>query len=195
MNTAPQQIFHKEETNPEKKAPVFWQDKGASGAGRAASVQPAPPPGNTGAPKTHRLDKITARVKPEIRAELSRIARSGGISLSQAAAAFIERGVLGDIVMQTETILKPVIEETIRTELRAFANRFLAVIARIAYQVGFILVLLRKFIGIALRADEATFHRIEVESETAARVNVTRRTPQFDEMSDRLRSALEGGEG
>ena len=97
--------------------------------------------------------------------------------------------------MQTETILKPVIEETIRTELRAFANRFLAVIARIAYQVGFILVLLRKFIGIALRADEATFHRIEVESETAARVNVTRRTPQFDEMSDRLRSALEGGEG
>ncbi|MBV8893784.1 MAG: hypothetical protein JO266_17755 [Acidobacteria bacterium] len=140
------------------------------------------------------MDKITARVKPEIKAELQRLAERGGISISAAAAAFIERGVLGDIVTQTETILKPVIQETIRQELGIFSNRFLAIIARVAYQVGFILVLFLKFLGVALRNDQATLHRIERESETAARVNVTRRTPQFDEVTQRLREALEGGE-
>ena len=38
---------------------------------------------------------------------------------------------------------------------------------------------------------EETLHRIEQESETAARVNVTRRTPQVDEVLRKLKETTE----
>jgi hypothetical protein len=85
----------------------------------------------------------------------------------------------------------PMIQETMRQEFRMFENRFLALMAKIAYQVGWILLLLQKFVGIVLRKNEATLHQIEVDSETAARVNVTRRTPQIDEVKERLSQALD----
>ena len=48
----------------------------------------------------------------------------------------------------------PLIQETMRAEFRLFENRFLSLIAKIAYQVGWILILLQKFVGIVLRKNE-----------------------------------------
>ena len=174
----------------EHPATVFWQDKGARQAGRPASGQPASPRIHTVAPTNTRLDKITARVKPEVALTLKHIADENRVSVSQAAAAYIERGVQGNIDMQYHALIIPAITAAFRAEFSKFANRYLAINARIAYQVGQILILLIKYMGIRLH-DDVTLHRMMMESETAARVSVTRRTPQIDEVKERLRLSVE----
>jgi hypothetical protein len=110
---------------------------------------------------------------------------------SKIIAMMLKERAQDDTFEHSQAILMPMIQETMRQEFRIFENRFLAIVAKIAYQVGWILLLLRKFVGIALHKDEATLHRIEIESETAARVNVIRRTPQIDEVKERLSQALD----
>ena len=79
--------------------------------------------------------------------------------------------------------------------IRAFANRFLALIARITYQVSQILFLLVSFLRLYLGEDQTTLHRLETQSETQARVNSTRRTPQVEEVIGRRKQTLAGEEG
>jgi hypothetical protein len=110
---------------------------------------------------------------------------------SKIIALMLRERAQDDTFQRSQAILMPMIQETMRQEFRIFENRFLAIIAKIAYQVGWILLLLQKFVGIVLRKNEATLHSIEVDSETAARVNVTRRTPQIDEVKERLSQALD----
>ena len=117
------------------------------------------------------------------------------LSRSAVIRMMLEERALDDTFQQTQAILLPVIRETIRSEFRVFENtfenRFIRLIAKIAYQVGWILVLLTKFIRIILQKDVKQKHTIEDESETAARVNVTRRNPQDDEVIATVKQYIE----
>jgi hypothetical protein len=99
---------------------------------------------------------------------------------SKIIALMLKERAQDDTFQHSQAILMPMIQETMRQEFRLFENRFLSLIAKIAYQVGWILLLLQKFVGIVLRKNEAALHQIEVDSETAARINVTKRTLQDD---------------
>ncbi len=71
---------------------------------------------------------MTAHVKPEVKAELTRLARQGKrkgewLSLSQTAAALLEKGIQGTIDMQYGALLTPVIEKEVKRGLQAFSNR------------------------------------------------------------------------
>jgi hypothetical protein len=109
-------------------------------------------------------------------------------SRSKVIALMLKERAQDDTFQHSQAILMPMIQETMRQEFRIFDNRFLALIAKIAYQVGWILLLLQKFVGIVLRKNEAALHQIETDSETAARIN---RTLQDDEVKERLRQSLE----
>src|SRR3954470_10067772 len=128
-----------------------WQDNGASLGRRFASTQPGPHHEDksdtlltsigTHAQKKNKrrqpLQKITARVKPEVKAELERIARQWkvkgkSVSLSAVIDIFLKRAVQGHIDMQYGALLKPTIEKTIRDETRS-QRLFMAVfLARLA---------------------------------------------------------------
>jgi hypothetical protein len=109
---------------------------------------------------------------------------------SKIIALMLKERAQDDTFAHSQAILMPMIQETMRQEFRLFENRFLSLMAKIAYQVGWILILLQKFIGIVVRKNEAVLHKIETESETAARINVGRRTPQEEEAKEHVREAL-----
>ncbi len=71
-----------------------------------------------------------------------------------------------------------------------FTNRFLWIIAKIAYQVGWILSLLLS--DIRLRRDTRTMHQLETDSERDGRVYVAERSPQVEEVKERLLQKMEG---
>jgi hypothetical protein len=115
------------------------------------------------------------------------------LTRSKVIATMLKERSQDDAFARSQTILVPIIQEAIRQEFRAFANRFLSLIARIAYEVSQILSLTLNVLWLLLDKDDATLHRLQTQSETAARVNITRRTPQVEEVIGRLKQELEEG--
>jgi hypothetical protein len=93
---------------------------------------------------------------------------------------------------KSQSILMPLIQETMRREFRIHDNRYLAIEARIAYQMGWILGLLRRFISLVLVRNAGTFEQYDKDSETDARELVTERPKEIIEVEDRLKAKLEG---
>ena len=105
-------------------------------------------------------------------------------------STMLKESAQNDAFKRNQMILAPIIRQTMQAEFRAFTNRYLAVIARIAYKVEQIFSLLLNCLWLLLDKDDNTLHRMEIESEKSARVNSTRRTPQLDEVIGRLKEAM-----
>jgi hypothetical protein len=135
------------------------------------------------------LQKITARVKPEVKAELERIARQWkvkgkSLSLSAVIDSFLERAVQGHVDMQYGALLKPTIEKTIRDETRS-QRLFMAVfLARLALDIGQTRNLVTNLVGRHPDISEEVFKEILAESARTAKRNIIRRTPQVAELID-----------
>jgi hypothetical protein len=110
---------------------------------------------------------------------------------SKVIAEMLKERAADDTFLRSQAILVPLIQDVIRSEFRAFTNRFMGVLAKIAYQVGWMLSLLIRYMSLQL--NQTTLHDIEVASEKDGRVYVAKRTPQIEEAKERLRKALEEG--
>ena len=102
----------------------------------------------------------------------------------------LKEAAQNDAFTRNQAILAPIIRDTIRTELQHFENRHIALIARIAYWVGQILLLLQSLLRYVLKTNLEEYREVERESEKLARVNITRRTPQVDEVISRVKTSL-----
>jgi hypothetical protein len=111
-------------------------------------------------------------------------------SRSKVIAEMLKERAADDTFARSQAILTPLIQDVIRAEFRAFTNRFLWIIAKIAYQVGWILSLLLS--DIRLRRDTRTMHQLETDSERDGRVYVAERSPQVEEAKERLLQKMEG---
>ena len=200
-NTEPRGIFSK--TN----APEDWQDKLLSARVRAASIQPLPadlPARNTNEPEnypakkphsTKRRTKLAAGwIDYDTDAIIEQRLREGRrvnkyLTRSKVIAAMLKEAAQSDAFKRNQAVLAPIIQEAIRAEFRLFTNRFLAVIARIAYQVGMIVPFIYGAFANYLAPD--TLHKLETECEKSAREGVTKRSPQVTEVVERLKQAME----
>jgi hypothetical protein len=124
-----------------------------------------------------------------------RQSRNKNLTRSGVIADMLKERAQDDIFERNQKILLPIIQETMRAEFRIFTtmfvNRFLALIARIAYQVSYILNLLINFLTIFPGINATMLHKIDTDSENAARVHITQRTPQIDEVISRLKQEME----
>jgi hypothetical protein len=204
MNTQkPQTLFLSETPAP------LWQDKNGVPRVSAASGQPSTagktalnPTGNANPPPTrkHSTKRKTVFAGAWIDLDTDayiehRRKQDKNLTRSKVIATMLRERAQDDAVARSQAILVPIIQQAIRSEFRAFANRFLALIARITYEVSQILFLLVSFLRLYLGDDQTTLHRLETQSETEARVNITRRTPQVEEVIGRLKHTLAGEEG
>jgi hypothetical protein len=110
---------------------------------------------------------------------------------SKVIAEMLKERAADDTFARSQAILAPLLQDVIRAEFRAFTNRFLWIIAKIAYQVGWILSLL--LADIRLRRDTTTMHQMEVESEKDGRVYVAERSPQVEEAKERGHCRMSAG--
>ena len=126
---------------------VVRQDKGVLTNARAASRQPAPSAKGSRArlldTNLYRVNKMdntkvklihtTIHLHPLVRAELARIAEQESLSVSKVGAEALAEWVRWKIHQQQEGLLYPIIRQIIREELRAFSNRIVFFLMRIAF--------------------------------------------------------------
>ena len=109
---------------------------------------------------------------------------------SKVISDMLKEAAQNDAFTRNQAILAPIIRDTMRAEFRSFENRHIALTARILYQVGQILPLIQRLLGLVLKTNLEKYRAIVRESETSARVKITRRTPQVDEVISRLKSSF-----
>jgi hypothetical protein len=69
------------------------------------------------------LVPLTIQIPKHLKAEIQRLAEEEGESDSATARAFLARGVQANIDMQYGTMLRPVIQDQIHKDIKAFSNR------------------------------------------------------------------------
>ena len=74
--------------------------------------------------------KLTTWVKPGVKAELQRIAKAEGLSLSRTGAAALEEWLAGRLQVQYAGILQPIIEQAIAKQMRAYSSRIAVLLVR-----------------------------------------------------------------
>jgi hypothetical protein len=189
-------------------APVFWQDKQSLVRLSAASGQPlthkipALKQTKSNQVKKHSTKRQTVFaggwVDPDTDAYIvsrqrqTRDSQGKKFSRSKIIALMLKERALDETFQKSQSILMPLIQETMRREFRIHDNRYLALEARIAYQIGWILGLLRRFISLVLVRNAGTFEQYDKDSETDAREFVTERPKGIIEVEDRLKAKLEG---
>jgi len=188
--------------------PVFWQDKQGSARLSAASGQPltlktpALTQTKSNQTKKHSTKRQTVFaggwIDPDTDAYITnrqrqtRDSQGKKFSRSKVIALMLKERATDETFQKSQSILMPLIQETIRQEYRIHEKRHLAIEARIAYKVGWMLGLLRRFLSLVLVRDPATFKQFDTDSETDARVFVSERSQQVIEVEERMKVELEG---
>jgi hypothetical protein len=201
LNTANPQLLFREKEGKEKRASL-WQDKLRFSTLNITSPQPLRAEETALKEKTVRNQpqKIKNGNKPRSKlaagwvdldtdAIIEQRKKELKVTRSKIIAIMLKEAAQNDAFTRNQALLAPIIRETMRSEFQIFTSRFLTPIARIAYKVGYILELLRGFFAIYL--DGKTLHHLDTDSEDSARRNITRRTPQMDEVREKMRRSME----
>jgi hypothetical protein len=153
----------------------FWQDKHAPPRVRVASAEPSLPetmareaskePDNRYLENNpHEYNHSTKRqavqaagwVGMDTDAYINQRVREGKkqfgkkYTRSRAIRQMLEACAQTEMFERSQRMLVPIIQDAMRAEFRAFTNRFLAIIARIAYDVEMILHILLRYVSIQL---------------------------------------------
>jgi hypothetical protein len=189
-------------THPERPRRGVRQDKGVLTNALSASQEPAPlekggrahivnkdSPRSQNAPRLQTLSN--ARVKlvhttfwlhPLVRAELERIAECERLTLSQVGATGLDQWVRGRLHAQHEAVLYPVLRQLIRDELRAFGNRIIFFLIRIAFAAEQARILITNVlykITMQMGLPIDNFNKLVDSSNKMARRNIITHAPEI----------------
>ncbi len=126
--------------------------------------------------------KATTWLNPRVKAELERRAELTGLSLSKVMATGLEEWVQWKLHAQHEALLYPIIRQIIREELRAFGDRIVFFLMRIAFAAEQSRILITNVLHRILRREgvpETTFTNLVDQSNKMARRNIITKTPQI----------------
>ncbi len=132
------------------------------------------------------VSKVTAWVKPGVKAELERIAAEQGLSVSATSAAFLEEAVHQKLHTQHAVLLQPIIEQAIRQQMQGISARLAWLLVRVAYDAGQTRSLVTNILGRQPTVTPEMLKTILEQSGKAAKGNITRRTPQMVELMEAL---------
>lgn len=136
--------------------------------------------------------KVSLWIKPAVKAELERIAKMHGLTLSKTGAAGLEAWVNEHVRSQQEALLYPLIRQVIREELRSFGNRIVFFLMRIAFAAEQSRILITNVLDRVLRllkVPEQTFTTLVDQSNRMARRNIIQKTPQIKSLLEEWEAA------
>ncbi len=134
--------------------------------------------------------QLTLWVKPIVKTELARIAEQERLSVSATGSAFLEKALQEHIDMQYGALLEPVIKQCIAKEIQGMSTRLAWLLVRVAFDVGQIRGLSTNILGRQQGMNQDILTTILKESSKAAKMNITRRTPQLTELMEVLNKWL-----
>ncbi len=181
------------------------QDKGVLTNARIASLQPAP---QKNMARPHQVNSNSSRsqnrpnpkrktvhltlwVKPVVKAELKRVAENEGISLSATGGSFLERAMQANVDMQYGTLLKPIIEQEIRKQMRSYSTRLAVLLVRVAFASEQTRSLVTNILGRQAGVNQPVLEEILNGSSNTAKRNITRLTPQLSELVKEIEKWME----
>jgi hypothetical protein len=192
-----QDIFSKQHYLATEGRPLrgVGQDKGAPESVRQASAQPVPrPTGERTRPagssvarsqkpsRKRRLERVTIWVERDVKAEVDRIARQEGLSVSATGAAFLREAVRQKLHVQHAVLLQPIIEQAIRRQMGTLSTRLAWLLVRVAFDAGQTRSLVTNILGRQAGVSPEVLKTILAGSGKSAKANITRRTPQMAEL-------------
>ena len=173
-----------------------WQDKRATARARIRSAQPArsvipmraeplttntPRSQNTPIPK-RRTVQLTLWVNPIVKAEIERLARQEGISVSAVGAAFLEKAVQQNIDLEYGALLRPIIESAIKENLHTMSTRLALLLVRVAFASEQTRSLVTNILSRQPDIKPEVLNDILDRSAEAASSKITRKTPQLEKL-------------
>jgi hypothetical protein len=169
-----------------------WQDKDTlprvSSASFEADTADSPPPKKQGS-QTRKGQSVHPYL---LKSELLSIDRLRGKNTQKSEIEELIRiGLSVKSGKKHADVLLAPIMETLQRGHQSFFNRFLFLIGIIAYKIHQILYLQERLLWLQLGRQEE-LDKILDDSHKSARVNSTRRTPQIDEVIDKLRKEIDG---
>jgi hypothetical protein len=153
-------------------------------------------------PNTHKSSTkrktvhVTLWTKPEIKAELRRLAQLNGLSVSQTGGAFLETALRQNLHEQHAALLQPMIKQAMREELRSFGNRLVFFLMRIAFASEQARILITNVLDRILRREavtEKTFTSLVDQSNKMARRNIIHKSPQLQTLLDEWEGTFADG--
>jgi hypothetical protein len=175
------------------------QDKRAGKRARPASPQPAvvEKPVRADEHKTHsntrrtrssfapatparRKHQITLWVSQPVAAELARVAKQDGLSVSAAGAALLEQALMKDLQTQHAALLAPVIEQTIKRELNRLHRRLGILLIRNLFSAGQTRRLVVNILGRQQGVNEKILNQIIDAATNASKKDASRKSVQLD---------------
>jgi hypothetical protein len=159
---------------------------------------PAPDSESHGQPRKRSKKRQTVQVnlwvRPQLKAELKRIAEKEGLSISQTGGAALEEWIRQQLHIQHAVLLQPIIETTIRKEIRRNIDRLVLVEARNAYEAGWTRRIVSNVLKYLPSMTEEKLNTILDRSSIDARKHIFRKTPQMNEVSEEVRKTRQGEE-
>src|SRR2546423_1432662 len=138
---------------------------------------------------------VTLWVKPEIKAELKRLAEKEGLSVSQVGGSFLHEAIRQQLHVQHAVLLQPMIEQAISHRMAAISTRLSSLLVRGVLDTGQIR---RLVINLLARQPGMTSHILEEildGSQEGARKQLTRMTPQLASLISEVEQWLMGEGG
>jgi hypothetical protein len=161
------------------------QDKGGQSDARRASHQAARNPtpvravlSRTKSPQPKTV-KITLWVRPLVKDELARRATRDGISLSAAGATLVEHALQQSLDMEYGALLRPILKQAVRDELKAMSSRLTWLLLRNAFDAGQTRALVTNILGRQPGMTPDLLDTILDQSAKTAKGNLGRKTPQL----------------
>lgn len=139
--------------------------------------------------------QVSAWVKPAIKAELQRLAGQEGLSLSQTCAALLAEAIRQKLHVQHAVLLQPIIETTIRNELRHNFSRFVLLLMRIAFEEGQTRRMVTNILGRQPGVTSALLEHILDASSREAKKTIFLKTPQIASLIEEFEQWLRDEEG
>jgi len=185
------------------------QDKRARDRARRASMQPAslknemrahrmnrnPSRSQNRLTANRRTVQVTLWVKPVVKAELQRTAENEGVSVSATGGAFLERALQANIDMHYSALLQPIIEQAIRTQMRSYSSRIAVLLVRSLFTSEQTRGLATNILGRQPGITPEVLKNILDGSSNTAKGNITRITPQLEELIDAVEQWMVTEEG
>ena len=137
-------------------------------------------------------------VEPEVKDEIERIARKEGLgkgndlSLSSVGAALLKKQLQHHLDMQYGALLEPIIERCIDRKMEGMTTKLAWLLVRVAFDVGQVRGMTTNILGRQPGMNQDILTTILKESSKAAKMNITRRTPQLTELMEVLNKWLSG---
>ena len=192
---------------PELVTPVrgVWQDNPAPNPAPSSTPQPAPPikgmrtvpkEGDTNSPQQRntrqRKDvQLNLWVRPGVKAELQRVAKREGLSISSAGEALLEKALHQDIHTQHGALLETIMDRAIGKHMRAYSNRLAVLLVRSLFNAEQTRSFAVNILGRQPGMTDEKLNDIKKGANNTARANITRITPQLQTLLEAVEQWLE----